>query len=240
MQRKESIVCLAWLLALGACSSSDERVEELVRRVSELEARLAGLERDGDTLRLSGANLQIVNGLGATKQTNGLGNLILGYNEPRTKADDPNQRSGSHTLVIGEGNNFSSYAGIVVGRFNEISAPFAGVTAGRRNVASGLGASVTGGVHGTASGTGASVTGGRFNEAAGVGASVVGGEKNRAAGDASSIAGGVSNRTQASGSHVSGGEGNLADAVRSVVSGGRDRTAPGSYDWRAGSLLEEQ
>src|SRR5258705_97292 len=34
------------------------------------------------TIRFSGVNVQIVNGLGATETVNGVGNLIVGYNEP--------------------------------------------------------------------------------------------------------------------------------------------------------------
>src|SRR5262249_14364134 len=42
------------------------------------------LENGGTTLRLSGLNLQIVSGSGATDgQVNGKGNLIVGYDEPR-------------------------------------------------------------------------------------------------------------------------------------------------------------
>ena len=33
------------------------------------------------TLRVAGANLQVVNGLGATATVNGLGNVIVGYDE---------------------------------------------------------------------------------------------------------------------------------------------------------------
>lgn len=45
-------------------------------------------------------NLQVINGEGATADTaNGLGNLIVGYNED---TDVPSDRSGSHNLVVGE------------------------------------------------------------------------------------------------------------------------------------------
>ena len=38
---------------------------------------------------ITGANLRIVNGLGATETTNGLGNLIVGYNELRQESLPP-------------------------------------------------------------------------------------------------------------------------------------------------------
>ena len=56
---------------------------------------------EGTTLRISGLNVQIVNGEGATASTNALGNLILGYNEP---SQETARRTGSHNLVLGSGN----------------------------------------------------------------------------------------------------------------------------------------
>jgi hypothetical protein len=52
---------------------------------------------------------------------NGLGNLIIGYNELRGSGDD---RTGSHNLVLGSRNNHSSYAGIVGGQETGIATPF--------------------------------------------------------------------------------------------------------------------
>src|SRR5688572_7352209 len=40
------------------------------------------------TLRISGLNVQIVNGLGSTQTADGTGNLIVGYNEPGSPAGD--------------------------------------------------------------------------------------------------------------------------------------------------------
>src|SRR3712207_7496934 len=56
------------------------------------------------TLFRSGANLNIVNGLNDTQSANGLGNLIIGYNEARQVG---NQRGGSHNLVIGQESNYT-------------------------------------------------------------------------------------------------------------------------------------
>ncbi len=68
------------------------------------------------TLRISGINVQVVNGLDATNgyptdpdsidlmetQTNGLGNLLVGYNEIGNPNGD--DRTGSHNIVVGHGN----------------------------------------------------------------------------------------------------------------------------------------
>jgi hypothetical protein len=64
-------------------------------------------------VRIAGANLRLVNGLRATATTNGLGNLLVGYNEPRQGG---NVETGSHNVVVGQGHNFSSFGGLVVGR----------------------------------------------------------------------------------------------------------------------------
>src|SRR5262249_23459141 len=163
---------------------------------------------------ISGANLRIVNGLGSTETTNGLGNLIVGYNELR---NDPGSadvrtgylrallapdllsgahnwaadvRTGSHNIVMGSQNNFSSYGGLVVGLVNDISGAFASVKGGIFNIASGELASVSGGNGNMGEGGGSSISGGQVNAASGVLASVSGGSQNTASGNFSSVSGG--------------------------------------------------
>ena len=69
------------------------------------------------TVLISGANLQVVSGEGATDATvNGLGNVIVGYDE--NTSDD---KSGSHNLVVGYGHTYSSYGGFVAGQDNSIT-----------------------------------------------------------------------------------------------------------------------
>jgi hypothetical protein len=131
--------------------------------------------RVGDDITIEGANLHIVNGLGATNgfpappsfdpsQTvvNGVGNLIVGYNESRGSYG-PDDRSGSHNLVVGSFQNFSSFGGLVAGQFSTISGPYASVSGGISNTASGYFSSVSGGEFNTASGGVASVSDGFFN-----------------------------------------------------------------------------
>jgi len=137
----------------------------------EFKRILAGVTRlndpdnfDMDTLRFTNMNLQIVSGTNSTNGlANGTGNLIIGYNEQRASGND---RSGSHMLVLGKRNNYSSYGGIVAGFWSETSGKFSSVTGGYSNTASGDYASVSGGESNTASGNFASVSGGNIKTAA--------------------------------------------------------------------------
>ncbi|MCH8504525.1 MAG: hypothetical protein LAT50_09400, partial [Ectothiorhodospiraceae bacterium] len=112
------------------------------------------------TVRFSAVNVQIVNGTGSTDgATNGLGNLILGYNEERSGpatctrggrhnsgAADPATRcegwngewaesfkSGSHNLVAGIGNAYSGYGGVVLGENNAATGALTSVLGGENN-----------------------------------------------------------------------------------------------------------
>ena len=58
-----------------------EEVQSLETRVAALEDLLANVSRDGNEIYVTGANLHVVNGTGATETTNGLGIVIIGYNE---------------------------------------------------------------------------------------------------------------------------------------------------------------
>ena len=85
------------------------------------------------TIRLTGVNLQIVNGLGATNgnpidplsatttAVNGVGNLIVGYNELQGVGDF---RTGSHTIVTGQQNDYVSFGGLLAGWNNGISGSY--------------------------------------------------------------------------------------------------------------------
>ncbi len=206
-------------------SALENRIEELEDLLQDM-SRLVDPNTGFDTIRFEGVNVQIVSGSGTTDgETSGTGNLIIGYNELRD--DDVNHRDGSHMLVIGGANNYTSdsLGGMVVGTWNETSAPFASVSGGNANTASGEGSSVSGGGWNTASGDVASVCGGVQNTASGDGAAVSGGELNSATGVFASI---------------SGGDSNTASGHAASVSGGDGRTASGDYDWAAGGLWENQ
>jgi hypothetical protein len=241
--------------------SSYERA--MARRLAALEYKLQYISGGPNEVVITGANLRIVNGLGDTATTNGLGNLIVGYNESRQEVPDCSPtnpfcidtRTGSHNLVVGRFNRFSSFGGLVVGELNEISGEFASVSGGTRNTASGDFSSVSGGLRNTASGINSWVSGGDVNTASGFGSSVSGGAANTASGTDSSVSGGFINTASdefasvtgggsntASGriASVSGGAGNTASGVFSSVSGGLNRTAPGQFNWAAGPLSAAQ
>src|SRR6185503_18458648 len=81
---------------------------------------------------VEGANLFVQNGAGATSSANGLGNLIVGYDEDTTGLAD---RTGSHNLVVGPDHNYPSYSGFVSGYGNTVSGPYAAVVGGIYNEA---------------------------------------------------------------------------------------------------------
>ena len=115
----------------------------------------------------------------------GTGNLIIGNNQLRGDSECPDgvlcdRRDGSHMLVIGDRNNYTSIGGMVVGNINETISFYSSVIGGSFNEASGLKASVSGGHVNTASGSASSVSGGYFNTASGHRASVSGGDNREA------------------------------------------------------------
>ena len=103
-------------------------VAGLTSRVAALEAKLAHVTASGNDIVISGANLYVNDGSGSTDgPVNGLGNVVIGYNELRGSGDD---RSGSHNLVLGSRNNFSSYGGLMSGHDVETTTPFSIATFG--------------------------------------------------------------------------------------------------------------
>jgi hypothetical protein len=174
------LAVLTWALPLGTAqedpmAGSARGKQTLDERVAALEQLLKHFSRKGNDVTLTGANLHIVNGLGSTDCTdaqdqpipdcpNGLGNLIVGYNELRGEGD---VRTGSHNVVVGERHSFSRFGGLVVGDRNTISGDFAVVSGGDSNTASGGYAVVSGGGGNTASGFLAAVSGGQNRTAKG-------------------------------------------------------------------------
>jgi hypothetical protein len=62
--------------------------DELSAEVEALQATLAGVTRDGDTLLFDGMNVQVANGTGTTDgEPNGTGNLIVGYDIARLRRE---------------------------------------------------------------------------------------------------------------------------------------------------------
>jgi hypothetical protein len=178
------------------------------------------------TIQFSGVNLQVVNGEGKTASVNGEGNLVVGYDEK------PGTQTGSHDLVLGEEQAFTSYGSIMTGEHNLAAERFTVVFGGFNEAVEEL-SSVTGGTHnktlrGLPPGLGyaaSSVSGGSGNTAEGPDAAVSGGASNYAVGSShfggdTSVSGGTHNTALGSGSSVSGGENNTAGSYDSWVGGG--------------------
>ncbi len=174
---KRFFLSILFLLISTTIANSASSVGNIETRVTALEAQnvalmdlLAGASRIDDTLVLEGMNLQIVNGLGATDgdqgsgpQVNGLGNLIVDYDENSSNSE----KSGSDSLVVGTMHSHSSYGGLLGGRHNTVSGPYATVSGGIFNIAHSNGSRVSGGSWNTASGEWSSISGGDFNIASG-------------------------------------------------------------------------
>jgi hypothetical protein len=116
-------------------------LEDLRVRVEALEGSAVQLEDLGELPELAeyievdegavafvGANVYVLSGSGGTDEAvNGLGNLVIGYDE------GDGDKSGSHNLVLGENNTYSSYAGVVAGRDNNLSGPYGAILSGEEN-----------------------------------------------------------------------------------------------------------
>lgn len=168
---------------------------QLLNRTIALETKTANMSAIIDpvtnkpTVRFEGVNVQIVSGSGDTQgQVNGVGNLIIGYNEPL----GPTTHIGSHNLIVGEGHSYSSFGGMVIGQANTISGQFATICGGQSNTASGFGCSILGGQQNKATSFDDTVSGGRLNTASGDFSNVSGGNNNVAAGNLSTVSGGQS------------------------------------------------
>jgi len=187
------------------------------------------VDTSADTVTFEGANVLIQSGSGSTSGTiNGLGNLIVGYNE-NTRIGI---RTGSHNLVIGSEHVYLSYGGIVAGYFNGIDGAYASVLGGEGNTATGTSATVLGGYNNDASGDYATVVGGFGNEASADHSTVLGGYGNEASGDSSAVVSGITNTASGFGAAVLGGYKNTASGAQATVYGGQSQTASTSYAYK--------
>lgn len=133
----------------------EKRIAELEKTVNELKTTFKGVKRKGSTLVFNNMNVQITNGKGSTSAINGRGNLIVGYNESR----GGDSRKGSHNVVVGGKNNFSSYGGIVSGNNNSLSGKYSFVGGGHDNTASGDYSAITCGAKNNAKGKYSAISG---------------------------------------------------------------------------------
>jgi len=195
------------------------------------------------TVRVSAANLQIVNGMNKTDSINGAGNLIVGYDEADgqlslpsgfslTLSDRP--KTGSHNLVIGPAHAYVGAGGIVSGFGNTITEPYSVAIGGAANDATAPLSVVLGGIANYTGGEASTISGGRGNYASGRQSVISGGFGNAASGAVSAVVGGANNAATAQYSVVGGGASNIADDDYGVVSGGYQRFTNQTYDWVGG------
>jgi hypothetical protein len=111
----------------------------------------------GPHILFTGVNVHVRSGSGFTNDNGGtltgLGNLIIGYNEDTSPtATLASARKGSHNLVGGSVNSFSSFGGMVFGYQNAVGpvAPYGSVLGGSENKALGINSTVYGGLTQTA------------------------------------------------------------------------------------------
>jgi len=115
------------------------------------------------TITIDGANLRIVNGLGSTESTNGLGNLILGYNEDTGALEC---RGGSHNIVAGTDNGYEGFAGVVRGRDNFVDGGYSLIMTGTDNEIVGDASAIVSGWDQDVTGDSGAILGGVGNQIA--------------------------------------------------------------------------
>ncbi len=165
------------------------------------------------------------------RATNGLGNLIVGYNETRDGCNwlEPVARTGSHNIVVGPGHSNSGEGGLVAGQANTISSLGAGVCGGYGNTADGPWASVSGGQYDKASANFSSISGGVSNVASGVKDA-----NDVALGYGAWIGGGGGNTAQAPHSSIVGGQLNTTNGYGGVISAGWLNSTENNFSWVGG------
>ena len=207
-------------------------IQELQARIEALEASLAGLEEvlsgvtravdtstGKDTLYFDGVNVAIRSGSGATDgAVNGLGNLIIGYNESNLDT-----HTGSHNFVMGKSNSYTSYGAMVSGFNNSSQGPYASVIGGgENNNAVGWRSVILGGEANTTNGHTTVIAGGAGNSADARYSVIAGSDRGTTTGDFSRIFGGGYNTASGTGAVIFGGWRNRAVGRVDVIIGGDD------------------
>ncbi len=206
------------------------------------------LDDTAKTMTFEKANVRILNGATKTDQANGLGNLIIGYNEPHTT---PKNRTGSHNLILGVGHGYESFGSIISGKNHSIQSPHAAVIGGEENEIGQLGessVSIAGqknnigitknskyaanvaGQNNTASNTHAANVAGQNNTASNTHAANVAGQNNTASNThAANVAGQNNTASNTHAANVAG-QNNTASGTHAatVGGGGADKTSRGN------------
>jgi trimeric autotransporter adhesin len=235
----------------SALNSQGQAISALQAAVLDQSNKLQFVTVSGTEMYITGANLNIRDGSGATSGTlgfpyianpRGLGNLIIGYNENALSPcsgclpQPMRPRTGSHNLILGVNNGYSSIGGIAAGFANSVNSPYAGITGGAFNAASGMFSVISGGENNVVNNEAASVTGGLGNTASGRFSAVSGGAGNVASNESASVSGGSAGTASGSFSSVSGGTGNTVSAQSSSISGGGFVNVNTQFTWAAGTL----
>lgn len=268
----DNIAALEAALATEALQRADaDSAEALARGAADLahDAAIADLGgntvlaldgilslADANTALLTGVNLQVVNGTGATASANGLGNVIVGYNienvagplicslgEYGDQADcEANSgtwaavhKTGSHNVIVGDLHNYSRYGGLATGARNAITGTRAAAL-GTGNTARGPDATILGGTSNVASGFFSSVLGGERNTASGYGAVVTAGRINQARGRHAAVGAGEGNSAVGELAAVFAGKGNRSFGVAATVAGGQSNDALATSSHVAGGV----
>jgi hypothetical protein len=113
----------------------------------------------GPNIVFQGCNLH-VRSANLEGETTGLGNLIVGWDTQPAPMPPP-WRTGSNNLVVGSGNNFTSYGCFIAGGSNTVSGSYASVCGGQLNQATGGISSVDGGYNNLAGSTDDTIGGGQ-------------------------------------------------------------------------------
>jgi hypothetical protein len=193
---KDAVVALqAQVLALQTqlAAVSNNTVMDLDGRVE-----LVTDARGYLTVRFTGVNVQVVNGV-SQETPNGVGNLIVGYNNARTAgwvgcSDGQfgditacqtnghvwavNHKTGSHNLVVGDRNAYSQTGALLAGYDNLVNRNYASVTGGHQNLAQGIGSTVSGGGNHQTLSDYSSISGGWNNGTLGAYSNISGGRNN--------------------------------------------------------------
>src|SRR5271166_3292697 len=178
---KRSFIAIVTMAVLALSPASAFASESILSEAEQLELKsiLTCVKYVGEgvdkkpTVRVSGCNVQIVNGEGSTETTNGEGNLVVGYDELPEKGS----QSGSHNIILGKEQAFTGYGSIIGGKHNFDSRHFDAVF-GFENETNGQWSSVLGGSHNLASGDASVIAGGDHNKAVGHTTSILGGGLN--------------------------------------------------------------
>lgn len=152
---------LSLVLALAGCEDPDAHTE-----LDELRAELDALRADHDALRAEydellayvevdaeanavrfvGANVYVQSGSGETwGEPNGLGNLIVGYDEPN-EYEEYDNKTGSHNLVVGPEHSYAGTGGVVFGHRSTVSGEGNSALGGDTAFVNGQGNVVVGGL----------------------------------------------------------------------------------------------